>query len=84
MKLPAIEDIARELHLARLRSCYFKQSIPKGQKGHWSTFEAALEREPFPEIGTKEQRELMHSGAPWIEIAMEQAKAVRKMLIAST
>lgn len=63
-------EIARIIHIAKLKSvcCNDEQ------------FEKMLNRQPFPEISTKEFRELNHHGQSWIEIAKDQAKAVVNFL----
>ena len=61
-------ELARVIYLARIESCY--------GKGEFA--ERALSRAPFPPVDTKEFRTLYHHGQSWIDIAVDQAKAVRK------
>jgi hypothetical protein len=66
--------LARVLHIARMESCYIKGP----------SLDSAMSRQPFPEVHTKEFRELHHHGQSWIDIAIDQAKAVQKHLEAQS
>ena len=74
-------ELARALHIARIESCYFPTgNLTPDDKGYYSTVEAALQREPFPPVNTKEFRTMNHHGQAYIDIAVDQAKAVLKHL----
>lgn len=59
-------ELARVIHIARLESCYIKGP----------QLDNAMKLQPFPPVGSKELRELLHHGQSWIDIAIDQAKAV--------
>lgn len=60
-------ELARVIHIARLKDCYIKGEA----------YNAAMARQPFPPVDSKEFRKLHHDGQSWIEIAIAQARAVQ-------
>lgn len=68
-----ILKVAREIHITRLKSCYFPNH--DGYCG----FDAAYARQPWPE-NRKDAERLLQDGQCYMEVAIDQAKAVLKLI----